>query len=174
MPGKPSSLPVILQWASRHWLSLTIAAFVAIFVFAGAPAWAADSGRDIYQTVPPSTPEVPVPQPPEPTPRPDHNNDNNNNDENNAAPTPVPPPAGEAAAAPAAPAGTDMTAVVNGATINVRQGPGTTFPIVGTLPGGTSVTVVGRNGAGTWWKSAVCPAPNTRLGQRAIGNAQLR
>ncbi len=35
---------------------------------------------------------------------------------------------------------------------NVRQGPGETYPLVTRLENGTTVTVVGRNRAGNWWK----------------------
>ena len=35
---------------------------------------------------------------------------------------------------------------------NVRQGPGPTYPIVTRLDIGTQITVIGRNGAGDWWK----------------------
>jgi len=36
------------------------------------------------------------------------------------------------------------------ADIRIHTGPGTDFPTVGTLPQGTSVPVIGRNGAGDW------------------------
>jgi hypothetical protein len=35
---------------------------------------------------------------------------------------------------------------------NVRQGPGTAYPVLAQLSRGTQVTVVGRNRAGDWWK----------------------
>ena len=34
--------------------------------------------------------------------------------------------------------------------LNLRGGPGTNFPVVGSLPAGSSVTVVGRNEDGSW------------------------
>ena len=34
----------------------------------------------------------------------------------------------------------------------VRQGPGARYPLIARLDAGTEITVVGRNGAGDWWK----------------------
>lgn len=34
--------------------------------------------------------------------------------------------------------------------VNLREGPGITYPVVGSLPAGTEVTVVGRNEDGSW------------------------
>jgi hypothetical protein len=42
---------------------------------------------------------------------------------------------------------------------NVRQGPGETYPLVTRLDKDTSVTVVGRNRAGNWWK--ICCVNNS-------------
>jgi hypothetical protein len=43
------------------------------------------------------------------------------------------------------------TARVDAATLNVRQGPGTNYPTVGTLSQGDRVEIVGRNAESTWW-----------------------
>lgn len=43
------------------------------------------------------------------------------------------------------------TAQVNAETLNVRQGPGTNYPTVGTLSQGDRVEIVGRNADSTWW-----------------------
>ncbi|MGL4649165.1 MAG: PA14 domain-containing protein [Caldilineaceae bacterium] len=48
------------------------------------------------------------------------------------------------------PAPTQPTAVVNGRSVNVRSGPGTTWPVVGVVTQGTVCTVIGRNGDLTW------------------------
>ncbi len=45
--------------------------------------------------------------------------------------------------------------------VNVRAGPGTVFDILNGLPGGTTVTVIGRNGDNTW---AQVQIPNRRTG----------
>ena len=56
-----------------------------------------------------------------------------------------------AAAAPAAAAdGPQLTAKV--ATLNLRQGPGTNYPVVGKLTQGTHAVIIGRNAAGDWYQ----------------------
>lgn len=40
------------------------------------------------------------------------------------------------------------------AELNVRQGPGTQYPSVGTLAAGDSVEIIGRNADGSWWAIA--------------------
>ena len=144
-PGQPS-------------LRLTIAVFVAIFIFGDSPVWAAGPHADINQTVPPPT-EQPAPPPsPEPTPRPEDND--NNNDDN--PPPPAPPPTNEAAPPPVvATNSTGLTATVRAVAINVRQGPGVTFPIIGKLASGNTVSLLGRNQAGTWWNICCLPGSET-------------
>jgi SH3-like domain-containing protein len=90
--------------------------------------------------------------------------------------TATPPPSAPAAAetapaateAPAAPAATAAPSVaptasapteapearltVSGATANARGGPGTSFPIVGSLKQGQAFQVTGKNTAGDWWQ----------------------
>jgi uncharacterized protein YgiM (DUF1202 family) len=50
-----------------------------------------------------------------------------------------------------APATGTLTAVVQVVALNVRQGPDTTYPVIGKLTQGNEVTVEGRNEAGDWW-----------------------
>jgi hypothetical protein len=64
-----------------------------------------------------------------------------------ATPTPVP----TAVSTPAVP-----VAVITGASVNVRSGPGTEYPPVGSLVAGQTCTVIGRNQAITWWQLS-CP-----------------
>ncbi len=42
--------------------------------------------------------------------------------------------------------------IVNTSFLNVRSGPGAIYSIVGTLPGGTQLNVVGRNRDASWWQ----------------------
>jgi len=42
--------------------------------------------------------------------------------------------------------------VVASTTVNVRAGPGTNYPVIGSLSPDEPVSVVGRNEAGTWWQ----------------------
>ncbi len=94
-------------------------------------------------------------------------------------PTPTPPPASSAApVATATPqevaevvqptATTEPTAtpepkpmVVAAKTINVRGGPGTAYPVVGSLSDGDNVRIVAKNAAGDWWQIRL---PNEVLG----------
>lgn len=157
MPDKSSLLVVPLRWVSRHWLGLTIAGFAAIFILASGPVWAADAHPDINQTVPPTTPQPTVPPPPEPTPRP------KDDDKTDETVTPVAPSAtSEAAQAPAVTAGTGLTATVRPVAVNVRQGPGVNFAVIGKLVNGNAVTVIGRNQGGTWWNVCCLPDSETR------------
>ncbi len=60
-------------------------------------------------------------------------------------------------AAPAASIGPDQQlaqpiVIVNTSFLNVRSGPGAIYSIVGTLPGGVELAVIGRNGDATWWQ----------------------
>jgi heat shock protein HslJ/uncharacterized protein YraI len=43
--------------------------------------------------------------------------------------------------------------------VNVRSGPGTNFPILGTAPFGTEGEIIGRSADGRWWAAAVPSAP---------------
>jgi len=66
-------------------------------------------------------------------------------------PTPAPtaPPAAPTPTLPVAPA--DVTAEVLTNELNIRQGPGTQYPSVGTLARGARVNVIGRSVDGQWW-----------------------
>lgn len=44
-----------------------------------------------------------------------------------------------------------VAAHVTSADLNVRQGPGTSYPVVGSLRQGDVVEIVGRNAASDWW-----------------------
>lgn len=50
----------------------------------------------------------------------------------------------------------EMTGVVVGGLINLRQGPGTQFEMVGEIPLGNTVSIVARNEDNTWWE-VCCP-----------------
>ena len=63
----------------------------------------------------------------------------------------LPVSAAPAAAAPALAAdGPQLTVKV--ATLNLRQGPGTTYPVVGKLTQGAQAAIIGRNAAGDWYQ----------------------
>jgi uncharacterized protein YraI len=59
---------------------------------------------------------------------------------------------------PAARSGIDQqlaqpVVIVNTSFLNVRSGPGAIYSIIGTLPGGTQLNVVGRNRDASWWQT---------------------
>jgi uncharacterized protein YraI len=43
-------------------------------------------------------------------------------------------------------------ATVTAASINVRRGPGTAYPVIGALQQGQTCTLIGKNAAATWWQ----------------------
>lgn len=49
-----------------------------------------------------------------------------------------------------------VTGTVNGALVNLRSGPATTYPTMGQVSEQTKLTVTGRNVDGTWWRIC-CP-----------------
>jgi hypothetical protein len=46
-------------------------------------------------------------------------------------------------------------------TVNIRSGPGTNYPVVGKLPPGQLLPIIGKNEAGTWWQ---VPLPDASTG----------
>ncbi len=93
-------------------------------------------------TLPPSaTPDIVQPTdtsaaPPAPTATP-------------TTPTPTPgPPTVQPSPTPAV----NLAAVTVEVNLNVRAGPGTNYPRVGSLAPGSTVPIVGRNADGSWWQ----------------------
>ncbi|NLX09062.1 MAG: SH3 domain-containing protein [Chloroflexi bacterium] len=74
-----------------------------------------------------------------------------------AAESPAAPTGGDSPApttapvATAAPQTSGPTARINSPNLNVRQGPGTSYPAVGVLADGEVVPLVGRNNDSSWW-----------------------
>ncbi len=68
----------------------------------------------------------------------------------------------QAQAAPPADAPVDVQAsvqpqLVAPGTVNIRSGPGTNYPVVGSLNGNTPVNIVGRNPNTSWWQIEITP-----------------
>ena len=122
-------------------------------------AWAAPLPSAMNQTVPPPTPTNPVPDVPTATPVP--NNDDDDDDNNNPTPIPTNPEAASTATPQPQPAA--LTATVNVARLNLREGPGTTYPAVGVITSGQSVQVLARNEFGDWWR-VCCLSGTTTAG----------
>jgi heat shock protein HslJ/uncharacterized protein YgiM (DUF1202 family) len=77
----------------------------------------------------------------------------------------LPPPGMtvEATVEPPTPEAGDPTATVSArAGVNVREGPGTEYPVIGIAPFGATLEVVGVSQDGTWWAVRLPGAPNGR------------
>ncbi|HHW89119.1 MAG TPA: SH3 domain-containing protein [Chloroflexi bacterium] len=154
------------QYVTRHRRQLVIG-FCALAVGVAATWWigaeqaqASERPLALFQTVPPTPPPAPTAPPPTPTPRP-RDKKEDKNDTPPASPTPAPSAVSETAPASGA-ATSPLTGVINATTLNVRQGPGAAFPVVGRLPNGTVVTVVARNVDNTWLNICCLPDGQTQ------------
>ncbi len=142
----------------RYWLFGVIGLLMATLWIARTPVQAAP----LYQTVPNPTPKptnTAVPAATN-TPKPDKD-DNDNNDNNNNQPTPTPTSA-SSQPVPTQPSGPSqgLTGVVTAASrLNLRGGPGTNYPILGTVSSNETVQILQRNEENTWWR--VCCATGT-------------
>lgn len=151
----------------RYWLALVVAGFFGVVLWAGAPAWAAPVARPLSQTVPRPT-ATPVFDPlPTATPRPDTLPSDvpagDTQEEAEGGEVDLGEEADPSDLFPALPGATDApsdySATVGVAALNVREGPGTTFAVIGSLVADTRVTVLARNEDASWWY--ICCLPNT-------------
>lgn len=166
--GLGSILHVLSRWLRRYWPAAVAALFLAVLL-AGTPSWAAPVTRPQNQTVPRPTPTESSGPVATATPRPGDNDD----DDDASAPPSQPGAPGVAPGQPGAapnpallaltpqPGGPALTAVVDVATLNMRDGPGTDFAILGSLIAGTQVTVLSRNEDGSWWYVCCLPGATT-------------
>ena len=171
----------------RNWLLLAVILLTAVLWAGHSPVRAADGTVELHQTIPtlpptptPTAPATPTPRPPTPTPTP---RPNSGDQGGQSAPTATPVQAGaQPTAAPAEATqetvASPLTASINALALNVRQGPGTTFDVIGRLTNGAQVTVLGRSADGAWlficcipgtqtagWISAQFAAPNYTAAQ---------
>ncbi|MBX3014442.1 MAG: SH3 domain-containing protein [Caldilineaceae bacterium] len=56
------------------------------------------------------------------------------------------------------PAGDTVTGVISSSLVNLRDGPGTNYAVVGQASEQTTIQLTGRNEAGSWWR--ICCPPN--------------
>ncbi len=122
-------------------------------------AWAAPLPSLMNQTVPPPTPTEPVAEVPTATPVPDDDDDEQPTAVPTALPTEGAPPATPTSDNPAvvptattAPPLEGVTATVNVARLNLREGPGTGYPAIGVITNGEIVRVLGRTEISDWWR----------------------
>lgn len=138
----------------RYWSGLVSLALTFLLVSHVTTGLAAP----LHQTVPPPTPTPDTQPVPTATPVPDNNDDDD--DDNNQPPPPTNTPAPQPTAVPG------FTGVVQVQRLNVRQGPGTTYPVIGTVSQGETVTILSRNEFGDWWR-ACCISGTTQDGWMA-------
>lgn len=136
-------------------LALIAGAASVLWISVG-QVWANEAPVAQFQTIPPTPTPKPTTPPPTPTPRP-----RDNNKPPVQQPTPAPTTPGESAPTPVTATST-LTGVINATTLNVRQGPGGAFSVLGRLPNGTVVTVVARNADNTWLNICCLPDGTTQ------------
>lgn len=170
----------------RHWLLSSLAALLVAVAMLGTPAWAGPVGAPLNQTVPLATPTPPVveqaaptatplpddpedetdepPQPSEPASPAEPSQPGASPDESDEPEDPDSVPftmPGDSADTAAETEGI-LTAVVTAATLNVREGPGTAYPVIGTFTANQEVVVEARNEANSWWHVCCLDDAETR------------
>lgn len=127
----------------RQWLLLAVLFCATTVLFYGGDVLAAP----VYQTVPPPTPTKEATSVPTATPK------SADDDDRDRSPTATPMPS--ATPTPEAP-----SATVSVVRLNVREGPGTTFGVIGVVTSGQRVQVLARNELGDWWQICCLPGTN--------------
>ncbi len=151
-----------IGWGRRYWVFIATLLLLALAFGVSAPAWAAPPSSTKYQTVPKPTPTAGADPVATATPRPDGGDSGGSGSETGgAAPSDREVPAFVIAGESAVPA-SGLTATVTVVTLNVREGPGVDYPVVGSLSAGDVVNVLWRNAENTWLY--VCCIPGTELG----------
>ena len=139
------------QRLRRHWMIVVAFILAGMALSLGAPTWAASGPAERNQTIPAPTPTT-EPKAPTPTSRPD--------DDDDTPPTPTPMP-GQATQEP--PAGALLSGVVVAQALNVRSGPGASFPVIGRLANNDRVEILFRDHSGAWWV-VCCVQPGGQQG----------
>jgi uncharacterized protein YgiM (DUF1202 family) len=134
-----------------NWIGIVAIILAVLVLLANRAAWAAPPN----QTVPPRPTDTPTPAP-QATNTPDNDDDD---DDQQQQPTSTPTSTPGQPAQPAQPAGEALTGVVTAERLNVREGPGTDFAVVGRVLQGETVRILERNEAGSWWR--ICCASGT-------------
>jgi len=98
-------------------------AMVIVMPTATNPPTATSTPTTAPTSTPTVAPDTPTPLPPSPSAQPP-----------SGTPTPVRPQ------------------VIASNTVNVRSGPGTNYPVIGSLPSNIPVSVTGRNNEASWWQ----------------------
>ena len=143
----------------RSTTSMRFGGLLALFLLLCAAAlwtnttvWAAPRGSAQYQTVPKPTEEATNTPVPTATPRKNPTATPRRDDNNNPSPTATPAPT-------KASTESALTGAVSVVVLNVRQGPGTAFDVIGTVTQSAVVEILERNQDGSWWR--MCCIANT-------------
>lgn len=143
---------VMVRFVAHHWIGVVVVALMALVWAVGSPAWASTGPGDLYVTVPAPLPTEPVTLPtPTSTPK-------NEDDEG----PPNQPPSAEQPT-PQAPEEDKLFGMVISQALNVRSGPGTSFPVIGGLAISDTVEILYRDQGGSWWQIC-CTKPDERQG----------
>jgi uncharacterized repeat protein (TIGR01451 family) len=146
---------------ARAWLALLGSLLLALVLLIDSPAWAAPVLRPLNQTVPRPTPTSPNGDVATATPRPDDPGDDPG-DEPGGEATPTEEEGDGLQLFPGQPGdgatGEGLHALVTVDQLNVREGPGTSFALIGSFIAGDRLTVVSRSEDGAWWY--ICCLPN--------------
>lgn len=150
----------------NSWIVVAFVAILALAYATSSTVWAAPSPANRYQTVPKPTPTPDDDPMATATPRPDDDDDDDDSDSSGSNQGDT---ADDTGSAPLFFLGPDdtrsataigLTASVSVATLNVREGPGTDFPLVGSLGTGDVVNVLARDEGNAWWYVCCIPGSN--------------
>jgi uncharacterized repeat protein (TIGR01451 family) len=167
MRNRTSVRQILTTRLRRHWVLLLVTGFFGVVLLAGAPAWAAPVVRPLSQTVPRPTPTSVFAPVPTATPRPDtpspESLDGADQDAQDGGEIELGEEADPSDLFPVLPGEgnqpAEYGATVGVTALNVREGPGTNFAVIGSLVAETRVTVLARNDDASWWY--ICCLPNT-------------
>lgn len=138
----------VVMWVQRFWLAAVCVGLLALVWALDAPAWAAPVPANHNQTVPRPTPTSDGDPVSTATPRPDDDeSEADTTEDESGAVTSTNPFEGLLAE----PTNVALMANVAVTTLNMREGPGTEYAVVGSVPQGTTLTVLSRNADGAWW-----------------------
>ena len=141
----------------RNWVLIAVAFLTLTLGLTGCAARVARSPKDTpvpTKTLRPTfTATVPKPTlTPSPTAAVSDSAAQPAGDQASAAPTAEPPTATPEPTAEPSPTSAPAAFTVSSASINVRSGPSTLFPVIGRLTNGQTFPITGKNDDGSWWQ----------------------
>jgi hypothetical protein len=150
-----------LEHVRRYWVLVTAVALLVVAFGVSSPAWAAPHPSAKYQTVPRPTPTSEGDAVATATPRPEDDDNEDTSGDDLSGPVDQTQREVPVYVIGETDAVGDFTASVTSATLNVREGPGITYAVVGTLSQDDVVNVLGRTVDNAWLY--VCCIPGTTI-----------